>query len=129
METVVIDTDVIIDFARGKDETLAKLILGQKDKKLRLVVPSIVVFEFYSGSSMQEPDLLEKADLLFSQFEVQEINEEIAKIAAKINRERNLYQKIEAADLLIGAACLYLEAPLLTQNQKHFKLIPNLEFI
>ncbi len=128
METVVIDTDVIINYSRGYDTKLQKLLKLQDKHEMELVVSSLVVFEFYSGTSLINPSLLAIADLLFSKFRVQEVNAEIAKMASGFNRERKLQQKIEAVDLLIGATCISLNAKLFTLNKKHFKIIPHLKF-
>lgn len=56
------------------------------------------------------------------------MNDEIAKIGAKLNRQLKLYNKISVSDILIGATCLFLKAKLLTANQKHFKCIPGICF-
>jgi predicted nucleic acid-binding protein len=92
-------------------------------------VPSVVIFEFYSGSSLDRAEVVEIADLLFSQLKVQDITEEIAKVAAQINRQFKLYQKIETVDILIAAVCLSLSGKLLTRNKRHFKLVPQIDFI
>lgn len=128
MDIIVVDSDVIINYSRGKTTSLDKLLLRQDKNEIQLVIPSLVVFEFYSGSSLSQKEIYEKAELLFSKFIVQELTEEIAKIAAKLNRERKLQEKIETSDILIAATCLYLEAKLLTKNRKHFQYIPHLSF-
>ena len=86
-----------------------------------------MIFEFYSGLSLRKREIFEKTELLFSKFRVFELNEEIAKIAAKINRENRLYGQIGAVDLLIGATTKYLAGYLATKNTKDFKLIPGLK--
>lgn len=129
MDTVVVDTDILINHARGKTQYLSELMLQQKKKGIVLVVPSIVIFEFYSGASLARADVLSTADLLFSQFKIQELNDEIAKTAAELNRTLKLYDKIATADILIGATCIFLSAKLCTLNKKHFKLIPQISFV
>jgi Predicted nucleic acid-binding protein, contains PIN domain len=122
--SVLVDTNVIIDYDKGKDPLLKKYF---QTKKI-LVVSTITVFEYYSAKQLKDKDFLEKADLLFSYFKIQEVNSEIAKVAAYLNRRYNLYKKIGVNDIIIAATSFYLEIPLLTKNKKHFKLIPNLKF-
>jgi predicted nucleic acid-binding protein len=129
MDTIVIDTDILINHIRGKSKLLSEFLLRQKAREVILVVPSVVIFEFYSGSSLDRAEVVEIADLLFSQLKVQDITEEIAKVAAQINRQFKLYQKIETVDILIAAVCLSLSGKLLTRNKRHFKLVPQIDFI
>lgn len=128
MDAIVIDTDILINHARGKGQRLSEFLLQQKAREIILVVPSIVIFEFYSGASLASADVLLIADLLFSQFKIQELNEEIAKIGAELNRTLKLYDKIDTADIIIGATCIFLSARLCTNNKRHFKLIPQIIF-
>lgn len=121
------DTSVIIEFARGHGERLKKFLQQQEQGKLQLVVPSVVIFEFYSGLSLKKPDIQDKSDLLFSKFKVADVNEEIAKIAARLNRENELYKQVGAVDLLVAATTFYLSADLATENKKDFKPIPDLK--
>lgn len=129
MDTVVVDTDILINHARGETQRLSELFLQQKAREIVLVVPSIVVFEFYSGATLASADVLSIADLLFSQLKIQELTEEIAKIGAELNRTLKLYDKIDTADIIIGATCIFLSARLCTNNKKHFKLISQISFV
>jgi len=121
---ILVDTNVIIDYDKGKDPLLKKYFQIKKN----LVVSTITIFEYYSAKQLENKDFSEKADLLFSFFKIQEVNLEIAKIAAFLNRRYNLYKKIGVGDILIAATSIYLNAPILTKNKKHFQLIPNLKF-
>ena len=127
-QIIVIDTDIIINYFKAGAPSLEKYLRLQAQDKLTLKVSSVTVFEYFSGVSLLAKDQYYQAEELFKQFSIQEVNEQIAKIAAQINYERKLYQYINLADILIGATALYLDASLLTENQKHFKLIPALEF-
>ena len=128
MKKVILDTSFLIDYTRKKEKTLIELLRLQKKKKVELIVPALVIFEFYSGLFLEKKEIFNKAELLFSKFKIVEVNEKIAKLAAEINRKNKLYQKIGAIDLLIGATALYFSADLATKNKKHFNLIPGLKF-
>ena len=128
MVRVIADTDVIIDFTRQTSDELIKYFKSQLSGKLKLVVSLITTFEYYSGDFLEFEDKKEESDLLFFQFYKQPVTEEIAKLASSINRSNNLYGKIGLGDLLIGATSIYLGGKLLTNNKKHFRMIPKLKF-
>jgi len=82
MEKIVIDTDILINYWRGEAAPLAGLLKRGAEGTLELVVSTITLFEFYSGLELESPALRERADLLFSQFSIQDITPPIAKLAA-----------------------------------------------
>jgi len=126
---IVIDTDIIINYVKQSVSTiLESYIRLQNQKKVELKVSTITIFEYFSGVSFSNNMEYETAELLFNQFTIQEVNEKIVKIAARLNNERKLSSSIGLADVLIASTALYLGAPLLTLNKHHFKLIPNLVF-
>ena len=128
METVVLDTDIIINHARGAATDLSTLLLQREKGRIILVVPSIVVFEYYSGAPLKNSDVKIASDFLFSQFIIQEVTLAIAHKAAELNRMYTLYKKIDTGDILIGATALVLNGTLATRNKKHFQHIPSLKF-
>ncbi len=125
---IVVDTDIIIDHSREKETALLKLLEECKKGEIKLIVSSITVFEFFTGSYFKDISLCENAKRLFSDFLIQDVNEKIAHVAAEMNRNLNLSSIIGLADLLIAATAIYLNAPLFTKNKKHFKLIPGIKF-
>lgn len=128
MDSVILDTDIIIDYSRGISTELQQYLSLQDEEKIILIVPTIVVFEFYSGSSLSSNQAKELADLLFSKFKIVEFDERIAKIAAQINREKKLQEKIDVGDIIVAATCLHYKAKIATKNKKHFKQIKGLTF-
>jgi Predicted nucleic acid-binding protein, contains PIN domain len=128
-EIIVVDTNIIIDFVKKGDKTLEEYLKLQKRSRIKLYLSMITVFEYFSGIDINKKDLYQESEKLFERFYIQELNETIAKIAASLNFQKKLYRYIDTSDILIAATCLYLDAFLLTKNQKHFKLIPNLKFV
>lgn len=126
--SVILDTDILVDHARGRRETLKKLLRLQEKGKIEIIVPSVVIFEFYSGSSLENKNIFDQAEILFSQFRIVSVDELIAKLAAEINRKNNLYQEIGAVDLLVGATAIYYSGLVATRNKKDFQKIPGIEF-
>jgi len=129
MKKVILDTSVIIDHVRGKDKTLIKLLQLQQEKKVEILVPVLVIFEFYSGLSLKNKEIFNKTEELFSRFKIVELSPEVAKLAAEINRKKKLYKKIGAVDILIAAMAKYYSATLATKNTKDFQLIPGLKYL
>lgn len=127
-DKIVIDTNIIIDHEKGKSLILEKYLKLQKENKIRVIISAVTVFEFYSSQLLIDKQYFNDTEILFSFFKIQEVNNEIARLAAEINRHCNLYKKIGLGDILIAATALYLEVPLLTKNKKDFKLIPDLKF-
>jgi predicted nucleic acid-binding protein len=128
IQTIVLDTSFIIDGIRNQDKDLAQLIELQKSRKAELAVPTIVIFEYYSGLNLKKQEVNLKTNELFSIFRVVDLTNVIARLAAQINRETNLLGRIGIADLLIGTTALIEKARLATKNTKDFKLIPGLKF-
>ena len=125
---ILVDTSILIaHFRKGSDkfEYYCKL---QDERKVTLGVSVITIFEYYSGVIFDNSASLEKADELFEAFEIFAVDEHVAKIAARINSQRRLQKRIEIADIFIGSTALHLNIQILTENKKHFKLIPSLQF-
>ena len=125
---IVVDTDVIINHVNDQSLSLTKYLKLQAKKEVSLVVSSVTVFEYYSSDSLVVQTKEEETNLMFFYFFKKLVNEEIAKKAASINRSYKLFGKIGLGDLFIGATTLYLQGSLLTENKKHFKLIPGIRF-
>ncbi len=127
-EKIIIDTNIIIDYEKKKSNLLKKYLKLQEKNKIKVFISVITIFEYYSSQLLEDKQYFSDTETLFSFFNIQEINKNIAQLAAKINRQYKLYKKIGLGDILIAATSIYLDAPLLTKNKKHFKLIPNLKF-
>ena len=127
-QIVVVDTDIVINYVKNSSPVFENLLKIKKKSKLTLIISSITLFEYYSGIDYKNTEVYQETELLFKQFTIQPVTDEIAKKAARINRENKLYKHIELADILIASTTLYLNARLLTENKRHFKLIPGLTF-
>lgn len=119
---LVLDTSIIIDYLRGGN--LWGNLLTHIDKKAVFYIPTIVIYELYSGESIQKPQVLEKINTFLKYFERIELNENIAKHAGQLYR--NDKGRASAADYIIAASALSIGGTVLTLNQKHFQQIPGL---
>lgn len=127
-QIVLIDTSILVaHFRKGSDifEYYCKL---QDERKITLGVSVVTIFEYYSGVIFDNSISLQRADVLFEGFEIYDLDKHVAKIAARINNQRKLQQRIEIADIFIGSTALRYDIQMLTENKKHFKLIPGIKF-
>lgn len=126
---IIVDTDVLINYARSRSKKLFKYLSLQSQNKLQIGISAITIFEYYSGSYLLDPTIYETTELFFVNLKVFEVTREITKEAARINREYKLYKKIDSSDLIIATTALHFNYTLLTENKKPFKIIHNLKFV
>lgn len=129
---IVVDTNLLIDFSRGekkgkgtRNSLWLNLLKYCRSEGHQLVLPSIVVFEFFSGEEMVKPVNRENAEILLKDFVILDLNEEIAKKAASYFRK---YRKsINILDYFLAATTTIINGELATLNSKHFKLFDDLK--
>lgn len=124
MKSVIIDTDILIDYLRVGLGIFPTLIELQKQHKFELCLSSITVMELFAGKSSKEKQAY--LEEFINQFNVIPFDKAIAKFCGEIRRDRKM--SIQTSDLLIGTTALWLKAQLATRNQKHFTGIPGLKF-
>lgn len=113
---VVVDTSVFIDFARAKVGIFDKLINLYMKETIELYIPTIVITEFWAGDDMKIKRNIKNAEKLFFHLKRQDLNEEIAKLAGELIRNK----LVTGFDSIIAATALYLNAQVATKNNKHF---------
>ena len=131
METrVIVDSDILVNFLRGKAEEI-ELIRKLSAEKI-LGTTDINAFELYHGaykSDKQDENLAAAKGLLNSLFLVN-TSEDCMEMAAKIIADlEKKGQVMEIRDLFIGSICLVNSFPLLTKNKKHFENIKGLVLV
>lgn len=119
---LVVDTSVLIDHLRGGNTW--KKVVDENVEDLKLFVPTIVIFELFSGQSTRDPSIVIKIYQLLSNFQRIELDENIAKIAGQLFRD--LKKHIQISDYIIAASALEIGGIILTLNTKHFEKIPGL---
>ena len=120
---VVVDTSILIDYIRGGDKWIT--FIQELEEGSKLYIPTIVIFELFSGKSTRTPAHTKEVIDFLEQFHRIDLDETIAKMAGEFYRDIN--QNIQAADYIIAASALSIGASVLTLNQKHFQQIPGLE--
>lgn len=119
---VVVDTSILIDYLRGGTEW--EKFISAANNNAELFLPTVVIFELFSGQSTR--NITESRDILdlLNQFEKVDLTEEIAKRAGELFRDTQ--KTLQVPDYIIAASALDLGASVFTLNKKHFEQIPNL---
>lgn len=120
----LLDTSVAIDHLRGSPPAV-DLLSGLIEVEEPLLASEIVRFELLAGVREKEVGALEQ---FFSALSWVPVEEEVARAAGSLaQRHRRSHSGIDAADYLIAATALLLDAELLTTNVRHFPMIAGLE--
>lgn len=117
MSTLLLDSNVLIDYLRGRDKAVKYLESRTED----LVVSAVTVAELHAGARNQkEKEALVEFLTAFGVFPV------CADIASQAGAYRAQYGKSHGVDLidaLIAATAARREIPLVTCNRKHFPML------
>lgn len=119
---LVVDTSIIIDKLRGGtkwDDFLSTL-----DSNVELYLPSIIIFELFSGLSSKKTVASKKISEIRKYFTEVDLTPEIAKRAGEMNRD--MKDSLDLPDYIIAATAMEIGAQVVTLNQKHFQKIPGL---
>jgi len=127
VQKIVVDTNILIDYANGHAKWLDDF-LKSKISSAALFLPTIVIAEYFTSTTLENKEDAEIADKTFSFFIKQDLNEDIAKILGAIMRRKTYIQGASLADLIIAATAICLDAELATRNKSDFEKIPNLRF-
>lgn len=125
MKKIVIDTDILIDHTHNKAVWVPALL---KLSSYQLIIPTIVITEYFAATSLDEKGKTELADEILLPFIRQDLTEEIAREMGVIMRHKSYPPGASTADLIIASTAIFLDAPLAIRNRDHFKGIPNLRF-
>ena len=117
---VLVDTDVLVDFLRGRPNAVVLV----REFSASIILPSIVIAELYAGVKGEEE--LRRLDSLISLFRVIPLSAELARAGGLHKR---LYAKshgVGLADAIIAATVEDENAELKTLNTKHYPMIKGL---
>jgi tRNA(fMet)-specific endonuclease VapC len=119
---MVADTDVLIDFLRGREPWAARIDL---ELGANLATTSVSAFELWSGvKGRREKEAL---DAVLGATRILPLGPREAREAAAVRRELEAKGlSIGMADSLIAGICRAHECTLLTGNRKHFERVPGL---
>lgn len=119
---IILDSSIIIDYLRsGKAGTL---FFDKKKDDIQFFIPTVVIFELFSGKSVNNPHNARIIENFLSHFERITLTESIAMRAGELFRSTN--HRLGPADYIIAASALEINGVVATLNVKHFALFPNL---
>ena len=118
---MIIDTDVLVWYMRGNEKAY-KAIENSKN----FFISVITYMELVQGMrNKNELDYLRKA-LHGWNAKILYISEEISVKAMFFVEQHYLSHSIQLADALIGATAMSYGLPILTTNDKHYKVLKNI---
>ena len=117
MNKVLFDTDVLIEYLRGKDEA-QRYIDNIQDV---VYMSSISMAELYAGVRKGEES--RKLEIFIETFEVISLNKNIAKIGGLYRNQYKPSHGTGLADALIAATAKEIGAQVITFNTKHFPML------
>lgn len=119
---MVIDTTIFIEHLRKSNRSNS--LLSQLPLATPLYVSVITVYELWAGAT----DVSKERDvsLILSAVNILPVNENVAKLAARIFLQVGRGNIIGTADTLIAATATYHNLPIKTLNTKHFSRVAGL---
>ena len=119
--SILVDTDIFIDFLRGDNKAIAFI-----DKfSSQIILSPIVVAELYAG--VKGNDELDVLDNFISLFHVVPLTSEIAKIGGLYKRDFGKSHGVGLADAIMAATAEIEQAELKTLNVKHYPMFKALK--
>lgn len=125
MDRILIDTDVLIDFTKGKSDVLLGLLDKQRGKKVKLYINPVIVAEFLTDESLKDNKKKQKAYSFLNYFETLSVSKKMGLLAGEYLRKR---VTSTLGDAFISATCVEGGLLLATRNKRHFKKVPKLKF-
>jgi len=117
MTKVLLDTDVIINLLKKKEETISKINSLQK---CEFYISPIVVAEVYAGARAKE---IAQIEALLSFFETVTISHEIGLLTGEYtNKFRKAFNGISLEDFMIAGTAKHYNMTLWTYNKKHYPM-------
>ena len=117
----LVDTDVIVWYMRGSSRAANAL-----HKLDRFAISAVTYMELLQGMRNKEEVRLLRASLKNWETPILAINEEISGKAVAYVEQYFLSHSLRLADALIGATATVNGLTLLTGNQKHYRVLPDL---
>ncbi len=124
-QTVIIDTDILIDFSRDKPDAVQTM--ASLEQKFEISVSVITAMELYTGCRSEKD--LKKVDEFLSDFKIYFLTKTISNKAFELMREFRSSQGTEINDMLIASTAIIDDSKFITKNIKHYKFLDDLELL
>lgn len=119
---LVIDSSILIDYFRGGAKW--QNFLHEAPRNAELFLPTIVIFELFSGKSSKKNSTAKDILNLCKRFTQIELGQTVAMNAGELYRD--IGSHIDAIDYIIAASAFSIGGIVVTLNKKHFEQIPGL---
>ncbi len=126
---IVLDTNIVIYFLNGHKE-VARQLSDYSPREVAVSFITLGELSFGAYHSKRSEHNLQKIFELAETIEVIHSNEDLAKVYGRLKHQAIQMGRFPGDhDLWIAATALQQQASLITQNEKHFRWIPDLESI
>ena len=116
---ILVDTDVLIDFLRGREPAVSFVYLESD----RIILSAFVVAELYAGVRGGKDETEQGAlERFLSLFRVVHVTAAIAKLGGLYKRDYGRSHGIGLADSIVAATATLENAELRTLNVKHYPM-------
>ncbi|MBF8251261.1 MAG: putative ribonuclease [Deltaproteobacteria bacterium] len=124
--TVCVDTDIVIDYLRGKNKN--QDILPALIKRHEIYISPVAIYELYYGGHYSGK--LGPVDDVLAMMVPLDWTVEDSKKAAQIHVSLSKAgETLSVKDVLIAGQCLSRSIPLITRNISHFKRVKGLKVV
>ena len=120
MNPAVLDTSIVIDLLRGRDEAVTLVRGGQEPPSISIMT----ITELYSG--VRKGAERKELERFVSFCSIIQLTEALARQAGLYRREYKNSHGVDAIDAIIAASCLSVDGTFYTLNARHFPMIENL---
>lgn len=124
-DTVIVDTDVVIDAGRKSAEAVDSL--DQVEQRASLAISVVTQMELMIGCRNKLE--LQALERFLSRFQIIPLLENTSTTAVDLLRRYRLSHGLLIADALIAATALEGQHALLTKNQRDFRFIEGLSLL
>ena len=122
---ILIDTDVLIDYSRGIEQS--RELLKKLDNNHILSISVITKLELIIGC--ENKAAFKSLQEFLSAFEVIQLDSSISQIAVQLFNDYRLSHGVLIPDMLIASTALSYDIPLLSKNRKDFRFIDDLDLL
>jgi len=122
---LLVDTDVLIDFSRGVEQSREQLRELEKNRVLAISV--VTQLELMVGCENNRA--FKSLQKFLDSFNILHLNSSISKQAVELFEEYRLSHGVLIPDMLIASTALTLEIPLMSKNRKDFRFIDKLDLV
>lgn len=124
-DSVIVDTDVLVDAGRGVDEAIT--CLEQVEQQSSATISVVTQMELIIGCRNKAE--LRKLDRFLRRFHVVKLNEHISEVAVDLLHCYRLSHGLLVADALIASTALSLDVSFVTKNQRDYSFIKGLRLL